>query len=100
MRCFVENKVTMTCNLGARAEKINDDLIYYVCSQRVELSVHEQLTCTTHHSQVLGVGERCTAAHDKPRALVQLLGPNKWLIAAGEQVPAIVFANGPAFVTD
>jgi len=55
----------------------------------------------THHSQdYIGVGERCTAAHDKPRALVQLLGPNKWLIAAGEQVPAIVFANGPAFVTD
>ncbi len=48
----------------------------------------------------IGVGERCTAAHDKPRALVQLLGPNKWRIAAGEQVPAIVFANGPAFVTD
>ena len=32
-------------------------------------------------------------------ALVQQLGPNKWLIAAGEQVPAFVFANGPAFVT-
>jgi hypothetical protein len=55
----------------------------------------------THHSQVyIGVGERCTAAHDKLGALVQLLGPNKWLIAAGEQVPAIVFSNGPAFVTD
>jgi len=44
MRCFVENKVTTACNLGARAEKINDDLFYYACSQRVELSVHEQLT--------------------------------------------------------
>ena len=33
-------------------------------------------------------------------ALVQLLGPNKWLIAAVEQVPAFVFANGPAFATD
>ena len=32
-------------------------------------------------------------------ALVQQLGPNKWLIAAGEQVPEFVFANGPAFVT-
>ena len=53
---------------------------------------------TTSNSP-LGVGERCTAAHVKPRALVQLLGPNKWLIAAGEQVPAFVFANGPAFVT-
>ena len=31
--------------------------------------------------------------------LVQQLGPNKWLITSGEQVPAFIFANGPAFVT-
>ena len=43
MRCFVENKVTTACNLGARAEKNNDDLFYYACSQRVELSVYEQV---------------------------------------------------------
>jgi len=38
---------------------------------------------------------RCTAKHDEARRP----RPNKWLIAAGEQVPAFVFANGPAFVT-
>ena len=41
MRCFVENKVTTACNLGARAEKMIDVLFYYAGSQRVELSVHE-----------------------------------------------------------
>jgi len=96
MRCFVENKVTTACNLGARAEKINDDLFYYACSQRVELSVHDISPLARLHRRRRKEPQRI----DKLGALVQLLGPNKWLIAAGEQVPAIVFANGPAFVTD
>jgi len=45
MRCFVENKVTTACNLGARAEKINDDLFYYACSQRVEFHKYHKYFC-------------------------------------------------------
>ena len=64
-------------------------------ARRIERSRHLTARKITSASEK-GAPQRI----DKLGALVQLLGPNKWLIAAGEQVPAIVFANGPAFVTD
>ena len=63
-------------------------------ARRIERSRH----LTTR--KITSASEKGPQRIDKLGALVQLLGPNKWLIAAGEQVPAIVFANGPAFVTD